>query len=82
MKSVLQCLTHTTPLREYFSVSLKYIVVQCSNHFSLTQKVINCDGLPGKLAEAFAFFLCDMCNGSEEVVQPEYLKVSCQFCNT
>ena len=82
MNSVLQCLTHTTPLREYFSVSLKYIIVQCSSHFCLIQEVINCDGLLGKLAEAFAFFLCDMCNGSEEVVQPEYLKVSCQFCNT
>ena len=41
----------------------------------MIQKVINCDGLLGKLAEAFAYFLCDMCNGSEEVVKPEYLKV-------
>lgn len=41
----------------------------------MIQKVINCDDLPGKLAEEFAYFLCEMCNGSKEVVNPECLKV-------
>ena len=37
MNSVLQCLTHTTPLREYFSVGLKYIIVRYSSHFYDTE---------------------------------------------